>query len=51
MEGAEIMIEPTRIHKFRLTTEYLIKKIGKFLERGHVYRLQFPVKQNSKLKE
>lgn len=45
------MIPTSPWHKFRLSKEYLIKRLEKYLERGYIHRSEFPIKQIVKLKE
>ena len=45
------MIQSKTLQEFRLSKEHILPKVEKYLERGFIYRLQFPPKQNSKLKE
>ena len=45
------MMKLQKMQEFRLTKEYLLKRIEKYLERGFVYRTDFFAKHRSKLKE
>ncbi len=45
------MTQLKTIHDFRLSKEFLLKRLEKFLERGCVYRQDFRYNEVHKLKE